>query len=218
MRLSKYIKVYGNYTEQETRNLYQENKIKVNNKIVGYSWIINDDDIVTINDIILKKHDFVYYLYYKPIGIRCDIVNSDNSYLKHLNLTTKVMPAGRLDKDSEGLVILTNDGKFINYLNNPANNITKEYIVSLKDKVTNEFLNNITKPIIIKGKTTKPMIVEKIDDYTISLTLQDGRYHQIRRAVVLNKNQVTNLKRIRIGKYLLNDLNPNELKEIKKTY
>lgn len=215
MRLYKYVKTYGNYTEKETRKLYQENRIKVNNQVVGYSWIINDNDIVTIDNNILEKQVFIYYLYYKPIGVRCDIVDSTNSYINNININIKVMPAGRLDKNSEGLVILTNDGKFINSLNNPSNNVTKEYIVSLQNKVTNEFLNNITKPIIIKRKTTKPMIVEKIDDFTISLTLQDGRYHQIRRAVVLNKNRVTNLKRIRIGEYALNDLKPNELKEIK---
>lgn len=215
MRLYKYVKTYGNYTEKETRNLYQENKIKVNNKLVPYSWKLNDNDIVTIDDLVLEKHPFVYYLYYKPLGVRCDIVNSPDSYLNHLNLNVKVMPAGRLDKDSEGLLILTNDGKFISYLNDPLNNITKEYIVLLKEKVTSEFLNNITKPIMIKGKLTKPMLVTKIDDYTISLTLQDGRYHQIRRSVILNNNRVINLKRIRIGKYKLNDLNPNELQEIK---
>lgn len=217
MRLSKYVKINGNYTEHEARTLYTENRIKVNNKMVDYSWIINENDIVTVDDKILTKQDLVYYLYYKPIGIRCDITSTNDSYISNIKISQKVMPAGRLDKNSFGLVILTNDGNYINYLNNPLNNITKDYIVTLKNKVTDEFLNSITKPIIIKGKLTKEMKVELIDDYNIKLTLIDGKYHQIRRSVINSKNRVISLQRIRIGDYVLDGLKPGEIKEIKKT-
>lgn len=215
MRLYKYIKTYGNYTNSEVTKLYQEGRIKVNGNIIPYLWILNENDIVTIDDKVLEKFPFVYYLYYKPKGIRSDIISEATSYLKKLNLPYKVVPVGRLDKESEGLMILTNDGNFINELNDHSNNYTKDYLVTLKEKITPNFLENVKEPFIIKDKKTLPIIIKQLDDYRALFTLQDGKYHQIRRAVIRSNNTVVLLKRVRIGPFTIGDLKPNELKEFK---
>ncbi len=215
MRLYKYIKTYGNYTNREVTTLYQEGRIKVNGIIVPYLWSLRNDDIVTIDEKIIEKVPFVYYLYYKPKEIRSDITKEESSYLNYLNLPYKVMPVGRLDKDSEGLMILTNDGNFIKELNNPLNKYTKDYLVTLKEKITPEFLIKVKEPFLIKNKLTLPILAEKINDYCIKVTLADGKYHQIRRAVIRSNNRVVTLKRTRIGPFFLGDLKENELKEFK---
>ena len=214
MRLYKYIKVFAGITQSEVKSLYEDRQILVNDKLYPFSYNIKENDIVTLKGEIIKRIPFVYYLYYKPKGILSDISSDLNSYQFHINKDIKLMPAGRLDKDSEGLMILTNDGAFINSLS--KSNIEKEYIVKLEKKVDNTFLKNVVKPILIKSKLTKEMKVEKIDDYTIKLILTDGRYHQIRRSVKASNNKVTSLKRIRIGSYLISDMKQGELREIKK--
>ena len=151
---------------------------------------------------------------YKPKGVISDIKDKDNSYINFINSKYKLMPCGRLDKESEGLMILTNDGMFINDILN--NDKEKEYIVEVENKITDDFIKNIEKPIIIKGKTTLPIKAKIIDDYHIDMILKDGRYHQIRRAVQSNNNRVVNLKRIRIGSYTISDLQIGEIREIKK--
>lgn len=214
MRLYKYIKTYANLTTKKTKELYEANEIKVNNEIKPLSWLISDDDIVTIHNETINRRPFIYYLYYKPRGIRSDITSAPNSYIKNINLPDKVMPCGRLDKESEGLMILTNDGKFINKVANHQNGYTKEYIVKLKNKITKEFLQSIIEPFSIKNKNTLPISCIMVDDFSLILTLQDGRYHQIRRAVIRSGNTVVTLKRTRIGPYELGDIKPGELKQI----
>ena len=214
MRLYKYIKVFANVTQSNVRLLYDEGHILVNDKIYPFSYNVKENDIVKLKGEIIKRIPFVYYLYYKPKGILSDISSDINSYQFHINKDMKLMPAGRLDKDSEGLMILTNDGTYINSLSKA--NIEKEYIVKLEKKVDDAFLKSITKPIVIKSKLTKEMKVEKLDDYTIKLILLDGRYHQIRRSVKASNNKVIGLKRIRIGSYLISDMKQGELREIKK--
>jgi len=217
MRLYSYLKIYGNYTTKCIKSLMLNNSIKVNGEVKPFSWIINDDDQVTVNNEIINKISFVYYLYNKPIGVRCDITDSKNSYINHIKIKEKVMPCGRLDVLSHGLIIFTNDGKFINEINN-KNKYQKIYIVRLAKKITNDFIENITKPVIIKGKTSKPIKVEIINDDTVMLTLTSGLYHQIRRLCIKCNNSVIDLKRIQIGPFILDDLKENEIKKIKDPY
>ena len=124
------------------------------------------------------------------------------------------MPAGRLDKDSEGLLLLTNDGKYINLICNPKTHFEKEYIVTLENKVTHDFLKNVGNSIILDNRTTKEIIVSYIDEYNIKMILTEGIYHQIRRTVKLYNNKVSNLKRIRIGNYCLNDMKEGDIIKI----
>ena len=214
MRLYKYIKVNANKTQSEVKILFENNLVTVNDKLVQFTYLIKENDVVKIGNDIIEMLPKLYYLYYKPKGVISDIKDKDNSYINFINFKYKLMPCGRLDKESEGLMILTNDGMFINDILN--NDKEKEYIVEVENKITDDFIKNIEKPIIIKGKTTLPIKANKIDDYHINMILKDGRYHQIRRAVQSNNNRVVNLKRIRIGSYTISDLQIGEIREIKK--
>lgn len=212
MRLYNYLKKNANLTRKKLLQLYTEEKILVNNTIVPLSCPLQTNDQVTIDGKIIENIPFSYYLYYKPKGIRSDITFENCSYVNYIDQNIKLNVVGRLDKDSEGLMILTNDGNFHHLIN--QHNIEKTYLVTLKEKVTPEFLEKIVLPIEIKHKKTLPMIVERVNDYQIILILHDGKYHQIRRACILNHNHCEKLLRLSIGPFNLDDMKPNELKPI----
>ena len=215
MRLYNYLKNTLNLTKSELSKYILENEITVNDKVIPISSTICDTDIIKINGSILENVPFIYYLYYKPRGILSTVSLKKESYINNINTKYKVTPAGRLDKESEGLMILSNDGAFINLFTGDKFIHEKEYIVKLKNKIDDNFILGMSKSYILDNRETKPAIVKMIDDYTISIILYEGIYHQIRRLVKINKNSVLELKRIRIGNYNLGNMKPGDLIEIK---
>ena len=211
MRLYHLLKTNFHITKKELNTFLKEHIVLINNIKANLSDTINDNDIVSVDGNIINKIDSVTYLYYKPIGITSVISNKDDSYIKHINTKERVFPAGRLDKLSEGLLLLTNDHKLLNDITNDKTLYDKEYIVKVKNTITDKFILDMQKPHLLDNKYTKEAKVVKIDDYTFSIVLYEGMYHQIRRMVKMNNNYVTNLKRIRIGNFKLDGLNPGEL-------
>ena len=125
MRLYKYIKVNANKTQSEVKILFENNLVTVNDKLVQFTYLIKENDVVKIGNDIIEMLPKLYYLYYKPKGVISDIKDKNNSYINFINSKYKLMPCGRLDKESEGLMILTNDGMFINdILNNDKEKYT----------------------------------------------------------------------------------------------
>ena len=218
MKLFTYAKIYGNYTKGEIKALYADGKILINNELLPLSCPIRDGDIVTINNRVIENNiEFKYYKYYKPRGVLSVINDKPDSLINFIPRDIKLSPAGRLDKESEGLLILSNDGKFINELINSDYSHEKEYIVEVKYPITNEFLEGIRGPHVIRGRATTPMRVERIDAFHLDLILYEGIYHQIRTIIKENNNVVLSLKRIRVRNYTLDDMLPNEIREIKRT-
>lgn len=217
IHLAKALKERGNFTKSEVKDLISNSRVLVNETKKPLSYIVDESDIITVDGKVLEKVEKVYYLYHKPCGVICtNNLKIQNNIVNSLNLDKRVFSVGRLDKDTSGLLILTNDGEFANSIINGNNEIEKEYVVTVKYYLTDEFLENITKPILLRGKFTKGAIVEKLDDFTFKIIITEGKYHQIRRLVIYNKNTVVSLKRIRISNFLLGNLKENELREIKK--
>ncbi len=211
MRLFNYIKIYLGITKSELMKLYNDNKILVNNKIEKLTYKLNQNDIVTVENKIIEAFPFEYYLYNKPKGILSMISNKDESYINQINVDKKLMVAGRLDKESEGLMILSNDPSFIHKIMGDKSNIDKEYIVTLFNKIDDDFIKKMNSDIYIRNKLLKPIKLEIIDDYNFKIILNEGMYHQIRKMVILSGNRVKKLVRIRIGNYKLDNIKPNEL-------
>lgn len=143
------------------------------------------------------------------------ISDKPESYINQINVENKLMVAGRLDKDSHGLMILTNDPFFINKISGSDSTIQKEYIVTLYNPITDEFINKMNKDIIIRNRLLKKVNIHVIDEYRFKIILSEGIYHQIRKMVIYSGNRVKDLKRIRIGEYKLDNLKDNEIKEFK---
>ena len=213
MRLYLFVKNNANLTRSEVTSLQNDGRILVNGKIVSLTTDIIDSDIVTIDNNIIRKKPFVYYLYNKPIGIICtNNKKVAGSILNHIDIEERVYPIGRLDKESRGLLILTNDSNLCHQV--LSNHFEKEYIVKVKDKITNDFITAMPLSVLLRGKATLPCKVSQVDDYHFKIILVEGKYHQIRRMVVLHGNKVVDLKRIRIGNIWLNDLEEGKTKRI----
>ncbi len=214
--LAKYLKNNGNYTKSEIKTLIKQKRVLVNNTYQPLSYIVSDDDEVLVDGKKITKVDYVYYLYHKPLGIICtNNTKIDNNIISHLNLDRRVFCVGRLDKNTSGLILLTNDGLFANNLINATNHIEKEYEVVLKKPITDEFITKMQSQITLRGKKTLPAKLKVINNFTIHVTITEGKYHQIRRLVIYASNYIESLKRIRIGTYQLDDLKIDEIKQIK---
>ena len=216
MRLYNLLKIKYHLTKKELSDFTKLHNIRINNESAKLSSIINDNDKVFIDDILIDKPSFVYYLYNKPKGITSVISNKDDSYIKHINVKERVFPAGRLDKDSNGLLFLSNDPEMLNLITKDKSLYDKEYIVTTSKIITDDFIINMQKPHILDNKMTTPAKVYKIDNYNFTIILYEGMYHQIRRMVKMNNNKVIELKRIRIGKYKLDNIELGCVKQIEK--
>ena len=214
MRLHSYLKNNADLTKSELMKLFNENRILVNGEVTTLLYEVSDGDVITIDGKVISKLKKVYYIYNKPIGITCTNSTLKEGNLKDLNLPQRVFALGRLDKDSHGLLILTNDGVLSNSLMNSDKHVEKEYIVKVKNLITDEFINKMSSGVVIDGKLTKEAQVTKIDDFTFKIILTEGRNRQIRKMTKVCLNQVVDLERIRIGKVSLGDLNLGEVKEV----
>lgn len=214
LRLYKLIKLNG-YTKSEMNALNEKKLITVNGKILNLSSFINEDDIILVDNKRILMPKFHYFLYYKPKGIESTISDKKESYIKNINIDFKVMVAGRLDKESFGLMILSNDGDFINTIQT-SNDYKKTYIVEFEKEINDSFLSGFDKEYIIRGRKTSKIYYEVINKNTLKLILNEGVYHEIRHITKLNGNRVTNLKRIKIGKYELGDMTEGEIKEVER--
>ncbi len=214
MRLFNYVKIYYSITKEKLNELYNNNLILVNGKNEKLTYKLKDTDIVTCENKIIEKFPFSYYLYNKPRGILSMISDKPESYMNNINVDTKLMVSGRLDKDSEGLLILTNDPEFINEISGDKSLYDKEYIVKLKYEISSSFIERMNGEFEFRNKKTKPIKLNIIDNYNFKIILNEGMYHQIRKMVIESGNRVDSLKRIRIGKYELGNLKPGEIKKI----
>ncbi len=214
MRLFNYVKIYNSITKEKLNELYSNNLILVNGKKEKLTYKLKDTDIVSCDGKIIEKFPFSYYLYNKPRGILSMISDKPESYMNNIDVKTKLMVAGRLDKDSEGLLILTNDPEFLNQISGNKTIYDKEYVVKLKYEITSSFIEKMNGEFEFRNKKTKPIKFNMIDNYNFKIILNEGMYHQIRKMVIESGNRVDTLKRIRIGKYILGDMQPGEIKKI----
>ena len=215
MRLYHLLKTNFHLTKSELNNFIKTHEILVNNLPSTLSYLIKDSDIVMVDKEIITHPHNVIYLYHKPKGITSVISDKEDSYIHHIHVLERVFPAGRLDKLSEGLLLLTNDHHLLNEITKNKTIYDKEYIVEVKKEINEDFLKALEKPQMIGNRLTKECKTKLIDSYTFSIILNEGMYHQIRRLVKQNGNTVTLLKRIRIGNYRLDDLKENEIIKIK---
>lgn len=215
MRLHSYLKNNADLTKSELMKLFNENRILVNGEATTLLYEVSDSDVITIDGKVINELKKVYYIYNKPIGITCTNSTLKEGNLKDLNLPQRVFALGRLDKDSHGLLILTNDGALSNSLMNSDKHVEKEYIVKVKNLITDEFIDKMSNGVVIDGKLTKEALVTKINDFTFKIIITEGRNRQIRKMTKVCLNQVVDLERIRIGKANLGDLNLGEVKEVK---
>ena len=224
-RINKYLSEIGYCSRREADKLIEAGRVTINGKIPEMGTKIAPDDIVAVDGTILKdtKNSFVYLAFNKPIGIVCTTdtrVEKDN-IIDFINYPKRIFPIGRLDKPSEGLILLTDDGDIVNKILRASNNHEKEYIVTVDKPISQTFIERMSSGIPILDTVTKKCKVKKIDTYTFKIILTQGLNRQIRRMCEYLNYDVQTLQRVRImnikldvpvGKY--RELTTEELKKL----
>ncbi len=219
MRLHQFLKDRFRLCKSEVQDFNHNHNVMVNGIPDKWlSYILKPNDIISVDgkvyDII--KDEKVYLLFNKPVGVTCtNDRNVENNIRDFLNYEKRIFPVGRLDKDSCGLLILTNDGKIFNQILDSKNHIEKEYLLKVDHPINNIFLDLMSRGVPILGKVTKPCKMEYVSPCEFKITLQEGMNRQIRRMCKFFGYKVISLQRIRIGNlYLENDLKEGSFKEL----
>lgn len=173
------------------------------------SYIIKPNDVISVDGKIyeIKKEENVYLLLNKPVGITCtNDRNVDNNLRDYVNFDKRIFPVGRLDKDSCGIIILTNDGKIFNQILDQNNHIEKEYLLHVDHPINNIFLDLMSRGVPILNRVTKSCKMEYVSPCEFKITLQEGMNRQIRRMCKFFGYRVISLQRIRIGHLVIDNL------------
>lgn len=214
MRINKYIAHSGYTSRRKADDLIFAGKVKINGQVINEPGIkVNDGDRVEVSGKVLEIEKKFYIKLYKPVGFITS--NFDPYNEKDLNdlidIDERFFAAGRLDKDSEGLLIITNDGDFTNNLIHPKFKLDKEYIVKIDKKLIKDQEKIFEKGLDIgNGEKTSDAKLEYLGDNTYRVIIHQGYNRQIRRMFKVFNANVINLKRIRIGKIKLSDLKEKE--------
>lgn len=195
-------------------HLIETGQIELNGIVIDSNIEITETDTIIFENVELQKaKKIIYIAYYKPRGIETTLnINIENNLFDALQLNESVFPVGRLDKESEGLLLLTNNGKIFDKTLRAENNIEKEYLVTVDKQITDNFISQMADGVVIMGQTTKNAIVEKLTDFEFKIILTQGLNRQIRRMCYKLGYEVKKLIRIRIGPILLGDLKPSEIR------
>lgn len=224
MRLNKFLAACGIASRRDCDKLIAEGRVCVNGKAAVLGVDVSDSDCVTVDgrQVTLKKNE--YYILNKPKGY-LSTVSDDKGRRTVLDLLPsnvgRIYPVGRLDYDSEGLLILTTDGELAQRLTHPSNEVPKTYLVKIEGTATEATLNPIRSGVEIDGgyvtKKCKAHIVETNKDYTkIHITITEGKNREIRKMFAAIGREVTLLKRIKVGELTLRGLNRGAYRKLTK--
>lgn len=220
IRINKYIASSGICSRRNADELIISRRVKVNGKIVtelGTQVKIND--IVEVdNQIVCVEERKVYILLNKPRGYVTTAKEQfgRKAILDLIDIPERVFPVGRLDMDSEGMILLTNDGEFMNNIIHPTKHISKKYEVKLMYDITDADITFLKNGIDIGGYVTQPAEIEKINLRKLLITIREGKNRQIRKMCEAVGNKVMMLKRIAIGKLTLGNIKEGEYKILSK--
>lgn len=203
IRINKYIAEAGICSRREADKWIDKGQVTINGKTAAMGDRVGSKDKVTVcGKPVESRNQKVVLAFYKPIGITCTEKDrfAQKNIVEYVNYPIRVTYAGRLDKDSEGLILLTNDGELIQRLMKGAAGHEKEYVVKVKKEITDSFLEEMAQGVYLKelDRTTRPCKIEKMGKYTFRIILTQGLNRQIRRMCKEMGNEVVSLKRVRI--------------------
>ena len=214
MKIDKFIAQTGYTSRRKACDLIEEGLVTVNGKKATFSTKYRDGDRVEVKGEILeaKNPEWLVLAYHKPKGIVCTTEKIPGNIIDAVGFSEPIYPVGRLDKESEGLILLTNKGETIDKISNSAHEHEKEYLVTLNLPVRSQFLRDIRAGIEILGQTTKPCkaSVEKGTRRVMRIVLTQGLNRQIRRMCHAYNYQVLKLQRVRVLHITLGSLKPGE--------
>ena len=219
MRLNKYLSSHGVCSRREGDRLIEEGRVSVNGETASTGLQVNEGDLVTVDGKPVRETvEEIFLAVNKPRGV---VVTTDRTWGDRvlediISCRERGFAVGRLDKESEGLILMTNNGDASNLIQKAHERHEKEYVVSVDRPVTEQFLKGMRSGVLLEeiGRTTRPCTVSKIDDHSFDIVLTEGMNRQIRRMCSSFGYRVTSLKRIRIMNILLGDLPSGASREL----
>ena len=222
MRLNQYIASCGICSRREADKIIDAGRVSVNGEKASFGMQVTEGDVVEVNGKkITLKTETVVLAYYKPVGVVCTEkdAHAEKTVIEEIKYPQRVTYAGRLDKDSEGLLILSNDGNLINAMMKSANKHEKEYEVTVDGKISGDFLNRMANGVYLTelDRTTRGCKIKKTGPDSFNIILTQGLNRQIRRMCEALGYKVKKLKRIRVMTVKLSDYNlkPGKYVELK---
>ena len=200
-RLNKYLSEVGYCSRRKADSLIEQGRVTINGEVPEMGTKVKSGDEVRVNGelIVPPKKDNVYLAFNKPVGIVCTTNKAEKkNIVDYINYPTRIFPIGRLDKPSEGLILLTDDGDIVNKILRARNNHGKEYIVTVDRLITKDFIKRMSSGIPILDTVTKECEVEQLTKNTFRIVLTQGLNRQIRRMCEYLGYEVVKLKRVRI--------------------
>lgn len=217
MRLDRFLSNAKMGTRSEVKKYIKSGLATVNGIVIrDESFHVSEKDVVKLDGKLVLPHRMVYIVFNKPSGYVSDRTENeaciydliDHPYLDELQV------AGRLDKDVEGLMLLSNDGVFIHKIISPKNHVQKEYLVWFQGELTNWKIELVQKGLKTPTEQFKPAILRSIQPGLLSLTITEGKYHQVKKMMNFLDLHYTKIQRIRIGKIEIGDLKPGDFREL----
>jgi len=226
-RINKYLSEVGYCSRRAADKLIEKGRVTINGMIPEMGTKIEDTDEVRVDGKLLSRprQKNIYLIFNKPVGIVCttDVGVEKDNIIDYINYPSRIFPIGRLDKPSEGLIFLTNDGDIVNKILRARNNHEKEYIVTVNKSIRQSFIDHMSEGVEILETITKPCYVEKLGAFKFKIILTQGLNRQIRRMCDHLGYRVLTLKRIRIMNIKLDipvgeyrDFTDKELSELNK--
>ncbi len=225
-RINKFLSEIGFCSRREADKLIEQRRVQINGKVPAVGAKISPRDKVKVDGqvVSLPEDEMIYLAFNKPVGIVCTTDTGEaNNIIDYIKYPKRIFPIGRLDKPSEGLIFLTNDGDIVNKILRAKNNHEKEYLVTVDKPISPEFIRKMENGIPIMGSTTRKCKLEKQGANSFKIILTQGLNRQIRRMCEYLGYEVVKLKRIRIMNVSLDiqeghwrDLTEQEIAEIKK--
>ena len=202
-RINKFLSEIGYCSRRAADKLIEQGRVKINGEVPEMGTKISAEDEISVNGKVVhraKKKKMVYIAFNKPVGIVCttDQMREKNNIIDYINYPTRIFPIGRLDKPSEGLIFLTNDGDIVNKILRARNNHEKEYEVTVSKPITKEFIEAMSNGVPILDTVTRKCFVKQTDKKKFKIILTQGLNRQIRRMCEYLEYDIRKLKRVRI--------------------
>ena len=211
-RLNKAISETGYCSRRGADKLIEAGEVKVNGQLPELGTKVTASDVITVNGtVITKEVENIYLAFNKPVGITCTTERHiEGNIIDYINYPERIFPIGRLDKPSEGLIFMTNDGDIVNKILRSKNSHQKEYVVTVSRRITSDFIDEMSNGVPILDTVTEKCVVKRINDTTFNIILTQGLNRQIRRMCDYLGYQVNTLQRVRIMNISLDGIKKGE--------